>query len=112
MSEVVASKRASFEAFGMELRIDVCVKPESWRLSTLLYRGDGEMPRRIKECIAPGGSFKWQTMGPLLHHDADAKALFLIEEIPAAKEYLPFKELIHHFVQVATEWEEMLLDLQ
>ena len=112
ISELLSQKKVSLSAFGMELSVERTERPDHWRLSALLYRGDDEMPSHIKECISPGGSFKWQKMGPHLSHDAETKALFLVEDVPAAKEYLPFKELIHHFVQVAVEWDEMFFDLQ
>lgn len=111
VAQLLSKKGVSIMAFGLDMSVERTERPDRWKLLTLLYQGDGEIPPRIKECVSPNGSFKWQKMGPHLSLDVETQALFLIEEIPAAKEYLPFKELVYHFVQVAAEWEEMLFDL-
>ncbi len=111
LNQLLSQKAISIAAFGLHLCVEKTENEGIWKLTIRLFKGGNEIPEIIKECVSPTGAFKWQKMGPHLTLDPQTKAIFLVEEVPAPQEYIPFKTLVHNFVQVATEWDEMLIDL-
>ena len=105
-AQLLGKSQVSFSSFGSDLSLEKVEK--GWKLSSLLHRAEGKLPEAVRDCVSPSGAFQWQKKGAHLSLSEVGDTVYLVHEIEPMKDYLPFKTLVHDFVQVVEEWIDIL----
>lgn len=110
MSQLASQKKARVVIQDQLIFIEETGEENQWRLSSPVFRGEGYLPSNLFSCVSSRGIFCWQHQKPHLRLNPETHSVDLIHTVEIKKgKYLPFRELMSTFVQMAQEWKKFLL---
>ncbi|MBM3207888.1 MAG: hypothetical protein FJZ57_04710 [Chlamydiae bacterium] len=102
-------KKAQCVVQGSVIFVESTPQSQNWQVSSRILDGDiKKIPRFLKNSLTSKGILKWQERGAYLRLDPVSNHVYLIQDVKVSKKYVPFKYLINDFVQLATEWKNMI----
>jgi hypothetical protein len=107
-SQLAAQNRALVQLQGFDIQIEISAHNKVC-LSTKIFNClEGLSKEGIFSSL---GLMGWSSREAFLYFEPASQSIYLVEESEALSQYIPFKDKIHGFLQVASEWREVLESL-
>ncbi len=112
MSQLAGNKKARVVVQDNVIFFEKSNRADHLTLFTKVYSCEDYLPNSVRSCVPSIGALRWQGNGAYLKFDSLSHSVYLFEEIRIQSgKYIPFRNHLSHFSDLANEWKEILQEI-